>query len=92
MSKDNTDGKRHATTRKELLDLMEDLKIELGGDDEWLRILGARLREHYPGTYEGIMKLTWEDIKGKPTRKTHDDDQNMARTMRRTPRPRGHCD
>jgi hypothetical protein len=51
MSKDDTDGKRRATTRRELLDLMKDLKIELGGDDEWLRILGARLREHYPGTY-----------------------------------------
>ena len=65
MSNDDTDGKRRATTRKELLDLMKDLKIELDGDDEWLRILGARLREHYPGTYEGIMKLPREDTRGE---------------------------
>ena len=64
MTQDNTDGKRRAT-RKEIVDLMEDLEIELDGDDEWLRILGARLREHYPGTYEGIMKLPREDTRGE---------------------------
>jgi hypothetical protein len=64
MSKDDTDGKRRAT-RKEIVDLMEDLEIELDGDDEWLRILGARLREHYPGTYEGIMKMPREDTRGE---------------------------
>jgi hypothetical protein len=64
MSKDNTDGKRRAT-RKEIVELMKSLKIELDGDDEWLRILGARLREHYPGTYEGIMKLPREDTRGE---------------------------
>ena len=64
MSKDNANGKRRAT-RKEIVELMKSLKIELDGDDEWLRILGARLREHYPGTYEGIMKLPREDTRGE---------------------------
>ena len=64
MTQDNTDGKRRAT-RKEIVELMKSLKIEQGGSDEWVVILGKTLREKYPGTYEGIRKLAQEDARGK---------------------------
>lgn len=63
MSQDNTDGKRRAT-RKEIVELMKSLKIEQGGSDEWVVILGKTLREKYPGTYEGIRKLAQDKSTG----------------------------
>jgi hypothetical protein len=61
MNQDNTDGKRWAT-RKEFAALVEELIAQSNGDDDWwLAALGVRLREQYPGTYEGMLGLAREE-------------------------------